>query len=215
MENGKENILETVYKLYLKFGIKSITMDEVAREMGISKKTLYLHFVDKADLVEQTLSNTFQRHINNIDQIQKSELNAIDELFAINQYLAEVIEKEHNPAVDFDLAKYYSKIFRDFHHHRRENTYRSLLKNLQKGIQEGLYRKNMKPEIIAQVHMARMEMQLADQDLNMHKHMQSEMFTEIFRYHIYGICSRAGIDYYEHKVNEMLENGISWPEPKT
>jgi AcrR family transcriptional regulator len=203
MENIREEILDRVFSLYLKYGIKSITMDEVARELGMSKKTLYLHFADKAELVAETMWLNMARHIKYISSIQNSQLNAIDELLAINQYLSKVIDQEFNPAIDFDLAKYYPKIFKEFHERRREQTLNSLLNNLNKGKSEGLYRANMNPEIIANVHMARMEKQLENESLVFQKYHQGDLFKEIFTYHIYGICSRKGIELYEQKLEEL------------
>ncbi|MCK5537171.1 MAG: TetR/AcrR family transcriptional regulator [Bacteroidales bacterium] len=203
MENNHDEILAIVFKLYNKYGIKSITMDEVARELGISKKTLYQHFNDKADLVEHTIFRNISKHMLNIQKIQQGELNAIEELLAINKYLTTVIDNEHNPAIDFDLSRYYPKLFKKFHENRRKHTFNSLLANLKKGIKEGLYRENMNPDIIASVHLSRMEKHMEDESLVFQKYHQTELFKEIYTYHIYGICSRKGVELFEQKIKEL------------
>lgn len=206
MENKCQYYTEKVFQLYKKYGIKSITMDEVARQLGISKKTLYQHFKDKADLVEQTMMFTIQNYFSKISNLLKEDLNAIEELLTINNFLNNVIEKEHNPAIDFDLKKYYPEIFEKFHKFRRDVTYKTLSKNLNKGQEEGLYRKDFNVEIIASVHMARMESHMQSESLVLAKYSHKEIFNEIFIYHIRGICSAKGIEFYEKKLKEQIEN---------
>ncbi len=206
MEQKCKEYTEKVFQLYFKYGIKSITMDEVARQLGVSKKTLYQHFKDKADLVEQTMMFTIKKHFQQISNMLTDELNAIEELLAINSYLNSVIEKEHNPAIDFDLQKYYPDIYRKFQDFRRKVTFDTLIRNLKKGKKEGLFRSDLNVEIIASVHMARMESQMNSENEILAKYNHKEVFNEIFTYHIRGICSRKGIEFYEQKLKEQLNN---------
>ncbi len=208
MEKNCDKYTGKIFELYLKYGIKSITMDEVARQLGISKKTLYQHFKDKVDLVEQTMMYTIEKHTKNIKKLQLGKMNAIEELLAINKYLNKVIEKEHNPSIDFDLQKYYLDIFKKFHEYRRKVTYESLIKNLEKGKKDGMYRANLNVEIIAAIHMARVESQMQGNATLFKKFSHQEIYNEIFTYHIRGICSRKGIDFYENKLKENINQNL-------
>ena len=91
MENEKSNILNRVCSLYNNFGIKSITMDDVSRELGISKKTLYEHFKDKDDLVSQVFEFERKNVLKNLCEAVSSAQNAIHELFLINKYFKNFI----------------------------------------------------------------------------------------------------------------------------
>ena len=104
MERELNNILDRVIILYRKYGIKSITMDDVARELGISKKTLYQYVDDKNELVNKAVMHDIDRHFYNINCIKNKNLNAIDELLEINRYLT-VMLKDYNPSWDYDLKK--------------------------------------------------------------------------------------------------------------
>ncbi len=109
MDEKLKNILLRVYKLYNRFGIKSVTMDDVARELGISKKTLYQCVKDKSELVEKVVFFNTIHHRDLIYKIVAQKHNAIEELLEVNRYMNEML-KEQNPTLDYDLRKYYPEI---------------------------------------------------------------------------------------------------------
>lgn len=156
MEKEFYNILERVSSLYIKYGLKSITMDDVARELGISKKTLYNYVTDKKDLIEKSLLHTFEKQRVFLEQVKAKGLNAIQELFEVYKYIDQTI-KECNPTMNYDLNKYYPELAEYIRNNKREQMYKSLKENMKKGINEGLFRKNINIEIIARLHIFRME----------------------------------------------------------
>src|ERR1035437_4149972 len=154
MNEELKNILVKVGCLYKKYGIKSITMDDVSRELGISKKTLYQYVQDKNELVAQVIDLGVENQIAIFNELFCKGLNAVDELFEVNKMVAQMV-KQHNASEDYDLKKYYPDQYQKMHKIRREEIFGHILANLKKGKEEGLYRVEMKEEIIAKVQLMR------------------------------------------------------------
>ncbi|HET8687479.1 MAG TPA: helix-turn-helix domain-containing protein, partial [Methanosarcina sp.] len=106
MDERAQSILSQVGKLYHRYGIKSVTMDDVSKHLGISKKTLYEHFADKEDLVTRFLMQEEQQMEEEFGKIDRDPLNAIEELFEIYRRL-KVMFRDYNPSMEYDIRKYY------------------------------------------------------------------------------------------------------------
>ena len=205
MNEELKNILVKVGCLYKKYGIKSITMDDVSRELGISKKTLYQYVQDKNELVAQVIDLGMEKQIVVFNELFCKGLNAIDELFEVNKMVAQMI-KQHNASEDYDLKKYYPDQYQKMHKIRREEMYSHILANLKKGKEEGLYRVEMKEDIIAKVQLMRIENTFDNQIFTDEELLSPQAFLETFIYHIRGIASEKGIKILEQKLKELDNN---------
>jgi len=205
MNEELKNILVKVGCLYKKYGIKSITMDDVSRELGISKKTLYQYVQDKNELVAQVIDLGMEKQIVVFNELFCKGLNAIDELFEVNKMVAQMI-KQHNASEDYDLKKYYPDQYQKIHKIRREEMYSHILANLKKGKEEGLYRVEMKEDIIAKVQLMRIENTFDNQIFTDEELLSPQAFLETFIYHIRGIASEKGIKILEQKLKELDNN---------
>jgi len=195
-------IIEKARELYYKYGIKSITMDDVAREMGISKKTLYQEVKNKTELVEKVIDFEIEKRTGEFKELDKSKLNAIEELFEVNRQINNVLEK-HNPSMHYDLRKYYPDIFKRLHDSKQKRMLESLIKNLEKGKKEGLYRKEIDSEIIARLQVARAENVTESSCVPIKDYISRKFFSEIFIYHIRGIANSKGIKFLEENINQL------------
>ena len=185
-------MLTRVFKLYNKFGIKSVTMDDVSRELGISKKTLYQYVKDKAELVEKVVTLNTLQHRETIYNIVKENYNAIEELLAVNKYMNEMM-KEQNPTLDYDLRKYYPELHSRLLRDSRQRMYDSIKQNLEKGQKEGLYRMDMDINIICRLHMTRLEYKYTSDSFTITELGSEKIMDEIFKYHLHGIASEKGL----------------------
>jgi TetR/AcrR family transcriptional regulator, cholesterol catabolism regulator len=201
MNEDLKNILLKVRELYMKYGIKSITMDDVATELGISKKTLYLLVDDKDDLVGKFIDYEIKIKKAEIFRCFKFEFNAIDELFEISMFMNKVM-KDQNPATEHDLRKYYPHHFQKIVKSRREQMYSYILKNLIKGKAEGLYRNDMNEEVIAKLYLSRLENIHFNELFTVEEFTSFKLFTEFLTYHVRGIATEKGIILLEKKLKE-------------
>jgi transcriptional regulator with XRE-family HTH domain len=188
----------------MKYGIKSITMDDVARELGISKKTLYQFVSDKDDLVGKFVDNEVALRQEEICKCFGIGFNAIEELFEISIFMNKLI-RDQNPATDYDLKKYYPQHYQKTLKARREGIYSYILLNLKKGIKEGLYRKEMNKDVIAKLYLWRSENTNLSDMFTVEEFGSIKLFVELLSYHVRGIATEKGIVALEKKVKE-LEN---------
>lgn len=202
MNTEMDEIFEKTAKLYISYGIRSVTMDDVSRTLGISKKTLYNYVKDKADLVRKTMMYELEKNRVCFEMILKRNLNSIEELLEINKFLSKQV-KDVNPALEYDLRKYYQNLYKEILKIRRERAYFSLMRNMEKGKEEGLYRKELNAEIIAKIYVTRMEAIVYNDFFSIHEFTSKNTFQEIFEYHLRGICNEYGIKILEKKLAEF------------
>jgi AcrR family transcriptional regulator len=202
MNEDLKIILTKVRELYTKFGIKSITMDDVATELGISKKTLYQHVSDKEDLVGKYVDNEINLRQAEICECFKVGFNAIEELFEISLFMNKMM-REQNPATDHDLKKYYPQLHQKIIKVKREGIMNYIMLNLKKGKEEGLYRHDFDDEVIAKLYLARAE-NLPFNDLySVEEYTSVKIFVELISYHIRGIATQLGIEVLEKKIEKI------------
>lgn len=201
MNQELENILQKVGELYQKYGIKSVTMDDVAHELGVSKKTLYLYVENKNDLVSKVLDYMLNEKDCTFKKISGKKQNAIDELLEVGIYVIKSV-KDYNLSTEYDLKKYYPELYTKLHKIRKERMYDSVFRNIQKGKAEGLFRDNLDDEIIAKMQTSRFMNMSSDEFMNAEEMLKPQYILELFIYHIRGIANKNGIEVLE----KTLEN---------
>jgi TetR/AcrR family transcriptional regulator, cholesterol catabolism regulator len=208
MNEELKNILLRVRELYMRYGIKSITMDDVSSELGISKKTLYQYVTDKDDLVGKFIDNEILLRQDEICKCFKAGYNAIEELFEISIFMNKLM-KNQNPATDHDLKKYYPHHYQKTLKTRREGIYNYILLNLKKGKAEGLYREEMDEVIIAKLYLSRVEGIHLNDLFSVEEFTSMKLFMELLTYHVRGIASKKGVIVLEKKLQELEKININ------
>ena len=198
----KQEIISGVARLYNKYGIKSITMDDVARELGISKKTLYAYFSDKSELVSDVVDSMIKEKTDLFALQKKGRENAVEELLFIFKYYLSII-KDFNPSLEFDLKKYYPKVYKRVKERKRLGIIENTLANLKRGKKEGFFRPELNEDFISRLYLLRIE-SLPESDLFTQEEIFSQkLFMEMFFYHLYGILSEKGLAYLKEHAQEL------------
>jgi AcrR family transcriptional regulator len=198
----EKEIIGKVAKLYRKYGIKSVTMDDVAHEIGVSKKTLYEYFSDKQHLVNAVVDQEIIFNDLRLQQQTNDSNNALQEIFKIFHFHLQMLQ-EYNPSLEFDLKKYYPEIFARLKRIKREKIRENTMKNLIKGKKEEFYRQELNMEIITKLTILRIE-SLSESDLFSQEELYSHEFSkEMFLYHLHGILSPKGIEYLNHNLEQL------------
>ncbi len=200
MEEKKREVLAQALVTYMKYGIKSLTMDEMARQLGISKKTLYLYAKDKNDLVEQCLLFAHEADCTEIEEIYARNQDAIVEILEVSRFIVARLRSVH-PSIFFDLAKYHPGALKLMHDHKYDVVCGSVVDNLNRGIDQGLYRPKMNVQVIARMYMAMIDHVMAGDLFNGTKYRADEVYTEFFHYHIRGIATTKGLKY----LNDLIK----------
>ena len=191
--------------LYQKYGVKSVTMDDIARELGISKKTLYEFVKDKKDLVKKVMEHELNLNLTEFNRIRNESGNAIDHLMGVSRFMMEQI-KHFSSSLDYDLKKYYPDIFEFISGIKSDFMYKAILSNLLQGKEEGIYRKEMNEKIIAKLYITRMENVHDQSFFTADELISPNVFLECFEYHIRGIANKKGIEIFEENLRRLINN---------
>ncbi len=198
----KQEIVQKICALYKSYGIKSITMDDVARHLGISKKTLYQYFADKTELVQEAVSSEILNKQKNFAPLSNNHVNALEELLAYYKVQIKMIF-DYKPNFIYDLKKYYPEIYNKYVFIKREKIIDSVKQNLLKGIKEGYFRADLDADIISRITLMRIEGMIHSGMFTIDEMMSPKVFSEIFNYHVYGIVTDKGRAYFEKHKQEL------------
>lgn len=197
-------LMDKIVAMFFEFGIRNLNMDDISRNLGISKKTLYQHFKSKEDLIMKLFEYDEIKWENEFSKVKIDELNAIDILF----YASSMVAKEMNqlnPKLKFELRKYYEPIFNQFLLRKRNNIYEQISKNIQQGIREGLYRENVNVELTAGLYVKNL-VDMHNQDYCFIENITFEQIFEVmFETHIRAVSTAEGIAYFEKRKAEVIE----------
>ncbi len=202
MDEKLEKIIRATGELFKKFGIRNISMDDICRDQGISKKTIYQYVSNKTDLIEKILDlmNEEQGKLH-IERVKPAK-TAIDQLLEVSKIVSENM-KQFSPTITFELQKYYPQIFQKFIDEKRDNVYEHIKLNLQKGIDEGLYRSEVDIEVTARFYVQKLESAHSSEFLQCTECTFEKIFEIMFENHIRGISNKKGIEYFE-KLKKSL-----------
>jgi len=198
----KDQILHKATDMFLTLGFKSVTMDDIASEMGISKKTIYQHFSSKDALVKATTANLFETISCGIDEIILGNQNPIEELFTIKEFVMKNLKGENTSPI-YQLQKYYPKIHKILTLKQFDKMGSCVVENLQKGINLGLFRADMNKQLISRFYFAGMT-SIKDAEIFNPEIFKSKLVQSTYlEYHLRGICTPKGINKLEQllKIN--------------
>jgi AcrR family transcriptional regulator len=197
----KDKILQKAAELHFKYGIKNVTMDQLAKDLGISKKTLYQYFDNKADLVQKTVNYIFDETQSKIDQICLMKLNPYEELLRVKQMIKEMLQKSQLSPYH-QLKKYYPDIAKQLEQKKFKSIMECLEHNLNKGIKQSYYKENLDKEFIKRLYFGN-SLNLMNPELfppkQFDRNKAMEMFLEMF---LTGISTKKG----RKKLKETLTN---------
>lgn len=147
-----EKIFEKARSLFFSIGIRNTTMDDLAKELGISKKTLYKEFDNKADLVRFCVEYELKNNEKSFQEFADRTDNAIEELVLSASDIHAELQQFH-PSIIQDLIKFYPESWSLIEHHRDVFAKNNIENNLKKGIKQGVYRKDINIEVVALLHL--------------------------------------------------------------
>ena len=202
--NIKEKILKGAEELFTKYGVRSISMDDIARHLSVSKKTLYQHFADKEDIVTMTCKAHLERNNREFDKARDNAQNAIEELANLSVCLKRNMENL-NPSLLFDLQKYHPKAWGVWLEHKNKTIRESVERNVKQGIEEGYYRPEVNAGVIAAMRLELVQMAFDEEVFPREKFRLAEVQMELFDHFVYGLVTEKGRKLYQ-KYKEKVNN---------
>lgn len=201
MEDKKKEILNGTVQIFLRCGIKSVTMDDIAKQLHISKKTLYKYVQDKNDLVYQAVESEREVDECEISSLMDSNMNAIDQMFEVSKKVHSTFSEIH-PSLFYDLEKFYPKAWKKTLDFRFDFIYNRVSDNLRRGIKQGVYREDLKIDIMAKLWVLRVNDIINSDIFKNHEYKPQDIYLEMFRHYIRGIASDKGREYLTEKLKK-------------
>ncbi|MDP5170707.1 MAG: TetR/AcrR family transcriptional regulator [Bacteroidia bacterium] len=208
---GQERILSYATEQFLKLGVRNVTMDDLAQQLGISKKTIYQVYQTKADLVDAVAEAYFKNEETQSDLITQNANNAIDELSKIVIWTISTFRRV-SPNLIHEIQKFYPDAWRRFESFSNNFILSKMKQNLAQGIAEGLYRSNLDVEIMARLRVMQIGGSLQSQYFPSEQFDQAKIQYEIFEFFLRGIVSDAGREVLN---THLSHSSMTHSEPNT
>jgi len=187
----KEKILQKATDMFLSYGFKSVTMDDIANKLGISKKTIYTHYANKTELVADSTMHMFDIISNGIDHICALEKNPIEELYEIKKFVMVNLKNEKS-SPQYQLQKYYPKVHDVLRNKQFEIMQECVVRNIEKGIELGIYRENLNIGFVSRIYFSGVHSIKDLQVFPLEQFPVSTLIDEYLEYHLRGIVTPAG-----------------------
>lgn len=197
-----EKIINKTTELFLTLGFKSVTMDDIANELGISKKTIYVHFENKTKLIEAVTFSVFENICHGIDGICEQSTNPIELLYEIKKYAMQFLKYEKT-SPQYQLKKYYPQIYQRLQKKQFEKMQVSVKESLKMGIKTGLFRPNIDIEFISRMYFNGMS-GIKDEIIFPKGLFEMEYLTESYlEYHLRSIVTDEGLVILKKFINNQ------------
>lgn len=199
----KVKIEKTALQLFFKYGIKHVTMDDIAKELGMSKKTIYQYYKEKDDLVNQLFELELKIHEKDFKEISELSEDPIHEIMLISNKMREMMQSI-NPMFFMDLQKYYPVAFTRFKKFKDQCAFESVITNIKAGIKLGIYRSDFDIDFAAKYRMVQMDIIMFGDHFSYEKTnfiKANQCLLEMF---VYGISTLKGHKLFNSykKINE-------------
>lgn len=192
----RDKIISGSSKMFIKFGIRSITMDMIAEQLGISKRTIYENFTDKNELLKYCLEARIVEQKAGAEEIFKNSENVIDAMLKIIKNNANTL-KSINPLFFFDIQKYYPELYKLLIKKNDRQKISRIIEMLNKGIQEKIIRNEINVEIVAILISEQFKMIGNQEIFPEDKFSKIEIFENISINFIRGIATEKGLSLIE------------------
>jgi len=196
----KERIIETSGRLFMRYGVKSITMDDIAKELGISKKTIYQHFSDKDEIVFQVAVHQLEEDKCEFQNMNDASKNVVEKMVKTIEMLKKSF-CEINPTMLYDIKKYHPRAWNLFMEHKQNFILTQMIRDLEKGISDGLFRPEIKVEIIAKIHLESIFIAFDMQVFPPDRFSFIEVQIALIDHFIRGVLSDEGLKLYKNYLN--------------
>jgi len=199
----QEKILKTSLELFFKYGIKHITMDDIAKELGMSKKTIYQFYKEKDDLVNQLCSLELKEKEIEFDEMNSTAKDPIHEIMLISDKMREMLQNI-NPLFFLDLQKFYPSAFQKFQSFKENCAYRNVYANIKKGIELGVYRSDLDADFVSRLRIAQIDMLMFGNYFTYEKISFAKTHALVLDIFVFGICTIKGHKLFNNykKINE-------------
>ena len=201
-------IKQKAHELFMQYGLRSVSMDDIATSLGISKKTIYQYFADKDELVDAVVDVEFRKNETICEYDRSNSKNAVHEIFMAMDMVVEMFSSM-NPSLVFDMQKYYPKAFQKFHKHKNDYLYNVIRDNIIRGISEELYRPELNIDIISRFRVESIIIPFNPEFFSKMKYNLAQIEEEFIIHFLFGMASLKGykmiVKYQQERINKSKD----------
>jgi AcrR family transcriptional regulator len=198
----KSRILEKGTQLFFRYGVKSVTMDAIAADLGISKKTIYQHFPDKESMVYEVVQAFIAQDIVKWEELDRLYSNVIEKMFRSFEMVKDMVT-QMNPHLLFEIQKYFPKAFQLFKDHGEKCIHQNLIADFKKGAQFGYFRNDVDFELLARLRMAEVDLAFNPDFYPSNKLSLYETQLTMLDIFMRGILTEKGLTLYNSYQNNL------------
>ncbi len=210
-DTGKR-ILKQAHDLFMQYGLKSVSMDDIANSLGMSKKTIYQYYADKDQLVEEVVGSVINTNQMVCDVDRSRAENAVHEIF-LAMDMMQVMFSSMNPSLLFDMQKYYPGAYRKFSQHKNDYLYGVMRSNMQRGIKEELYRPDLRVDVLARYRVESIVIPFNPEFHTKVKANLVEIQEEVTIHFLFGLVTQKGhkmvLKYQQNRIKKQLEDATN------
>lgn len=200
----KDKILHKAIDMFLNLGFKSVTMDDIANALGISKKTIYTHYANKTKLIEESTTYMFEIISSGMDTICALNKNPIEELYEIKKFVMMHL-KDEKSSPQYQLQKYYPIVYHGIHKRNFDKMQDCVVKNVKKGIELGIYRENLNVEFVSRIYFSGVHSIKDLQIFPIALFPITTLMDDYLEYHLRGIVTPEGRKILNKIINSNQE----------
>lgn len=205
----KDRIKQKATELFMQYGLRSITMDEIAVQSGVSKKTIYLFFADKDALVESVLQAIITHNQDCCIQDKAKAADAVHEIFLAVDMMQEMFQNM-NPSILYEMEKYHPKAYSMFLKHKYEFLFKILMENIKRGVAEDLFRTDFDAEVIVKARLETMMLPFNTQLFPKIKYKLVDIETQLTEHYVFGLVNSKGhkliLKYQQERLKKLNKN---------
>jgi len=204
----RERIQVKANELFMRYGIRSVSMDDIAAQLGISKKTIYQFFADKDELVDAVVDDEIKGMQTDCSRCSGEARDAVHEIFLTMERILEQF-RNMNPMVLYDLEKFHFKSYQKFLRHKHDYLGKIIASNIERGIREEFYRPEINVDIMAKFRLESMMLSFNMDLFPTRKYSPVDVAKEIIEHYVYGLANVKGhkqIQRYKQEYNKKISS---------
>lgn len=199
----KERILAKSHELFYRYGIRSVSMDDIAAQLGMSKKTVYQFYKEKDELVDAVFTTVMEANKKQCLLCNEKGKNSIHEIMISFEMLKDMLADMH-PSVLFDLKKYHPKSFKKFEDFRDQFLYKIIKQNIENGIEQGLYREDIDSDIISRYRLYSIMLSFDTEVFPTNKTQLLYIEQQLLEHFLYGLANAKGQKLIQKYKNQRI-----------
>ncbi len=204
MENSSQtqDLLRRCELLFFKYGVRSVTMDDIAKELSISKKTLYQHFENKDELINEIMNQHTEHECYEVQLLKQKSVDALDEVIKIAQRTIIMLQMI-SPNLLYELKKYHVKAWDILNDLQNNVITDGTLENIKRGKSEGLYRSDIDADIVSKLYAKSCLQVINEEIFPSADYKKEKIFLEFMNYHVLGLTTQKGKETWERYFSEL------------